>query len=105
MLDPAVTSISIEGTERAVWPGASPVGEVLDGTIWLTAWLRPRQEGALDVARAQALGATPPAKRTYVDRATLIAQTDADPADVDVLRWYCAAHGSRSSRSTGARSS
>jgi len=88
-----VTSISIEGTERIVWPGASPVGDVLDGTIWLTAWLRPRQNGELDVAKAQALGAAPPAKRTYVDRATLTAQTDADPADVDVLRRYCAAHG------------
>jgi kumamolisin len=85
--------ISIEGTQRSVWPGATPVAEVLDGVIWLTAWLRPRQNGALDVGKAQALGAMPPSQRTYSNRATLLQETGADPADVDLLRRYCATHG------------
>ncbi len=85
--------ISIDGTERAIWPDARPSAETLDGVIWLTAWLRPRRGGELDVGKAQTLGATLPSNRTYADRATLTQQTGADPADVDLLRGYCATHG------------
>lgn len=85
--------VLIEGTERPVWPGANPVAEAMDGDVWLTAWLRPRRGAELDVAKARALGATPPAKRTYDDIAALTASTGADPADVDLIRRYCAANG------------
>ncbi|MGA9945120.1 MAG: S53 family peptidase [Candidatus Cybelea sp.] len=85
--------VLIQGTQRQVWPGASPVAETMDGAVWLTAWLRPRRGGELDVAKAQALGATLPSKRTYADRAALIQATDADPADVNLLRRYCGGHG------------
>ncbi len=88
-----VNRTPIDGTERAVWPGARPVAETLNGVIWLTAWLRPRHGGELDVAKAQALGATLPSKRVYTDRSTLMQQTGADTADVDLLRNYCTARG------------
>ncbi len=90
---PQSNRILIEGTERSIWPGARPVEEQLDGVIWCTAWLRPRRSAELDVGKAQMLGATLPAKRAYADRATLARETDADAADVDLLRRYCAAHG------------
>ena len=90
---PQSNRILIEGTERSIWPGARPVAEQLDGVIWCTAWLRPRRSAELDVGKAQMLGATLPAKRAYADRATLARETGADPADVDLLRRYCATHG------------
>ncbi|HEX3369093.1 MAG TPA: hypothetical protein VHS56_05925, partial [Candidatus Cybelea sp.] len=85
--------VPIAGTERPIWPGASPVTEAMDGDVWLTAWLRPRPGCELDVAKASALGEISPLKRTYADRASLTQATDADARDVDVLRGYCAAHG------------
>ncbi|HZV76971.1 MAG TPA: S53 family peptidase [Candidatus Babeliales bacterium] len=85
--------IPVKGTQRRVWPGASPVAETLEGNVLLTAWLHPRRGGELDVARAQTLGATPPSLRSYADRATLRSQTNADPADIALLRRYCAEHG------------
>ncbi|MFY9718557.1 MAG: S53 family peptidase [Candidatus Cybelea sp.] len=86
-------AIPIEGTHRLVWPGATPTNETPSGDVWLTAWLHPRHGGQLDVERARALGATSPLKRTYSDRAAFAKATDADPADLDVLRGYCKKHG------------
>jgi hypothetical protein len=66
---------------------------VADGDVWLTAWLRPRSGGDLDVERARTLGATPPSGRSYATRAGLAAQTTCDPKDIDVLQRYCATFG------------
>ena len=87
------TPIPIEGTRRLVWPGATPTNETPSGDVWLTAWLRPRRGGELDVEQARALGATSPLKRTYADRASFAKATDADPADLDLLRRYCKERG------------
>jgi len=65
----------------------------MEADIWLTAWLRPRREGMLDAGQANALGATLPGRRAYVDRASLADATDADPRDVEVVRRWCASHG------------
>ncbi len=87
--------IPIPGTHRSAWPGTTPASEQLapDTGILLTAWLRPRRGGELDVARAIRLGSTLPALRTYDPRASLKAQTNADPEDVDRLRRYCEGFG------------
>lgn len=85
--------VPIEGTQREVWPGATPVTQTMSGDVWLTAWLRPRSGGELDRERAQTLGATLPLERTYAKRAALAAQTGADPNDVAKLQRYCAAQG------------
>ncbi|HMF27286.1 MAG TPA: S53 family peptidase [Candidatus Cybelea sp.] len=82
----------IAHTHRVVWPGATPVADLSTAAIYLTAWLRPRQGGELDVRRAIALGSTPPAQRGYADRAQLAEQTGADASDVDLLRRYCEHH-------------
>jgi kumamolisin len=87
-------TVPIPQTERIVWPGsrqAAPLGADVD--LLLTAWLRPRRGGELDVGRAQTIGATPPLQRTYADRQALAAQTGADPADVELLRRYCERFG------------
>jgi kumamolisin len=81
--------IPIPGTHRSIWPASVPAAEVSDGDAWLTAWLRPRRGGELDVERARTLGATLPSQRTYATRDELAAQTTADPADVELLRRYC----------------
>lgn len=85
--------VPIEGTQRAVWPGASPIADTMEGDVWLTAWLRPRSSGELNAARAAELGATAPSQRAYTDRPTLARTTDADPRDVDVIRRYCESLG------------
>lgn len=64
-----------------------------DADVFLTAWLRPKTGGELDVERARTLGATPPAERAYADRATLAADTGADANDIDLLRRYCERFG------------
>ena len=81
--------VPIPGTQREVWPSATPVADVGSGDVFLTAWLRPRRGGALDIARARALGAAPPKQRSYDDRANLIERTGADPADLDAFSRYC----------------
>jgi kumamolisin len=84
----------ISGTNRVAWPGTTPVeGISSDADTLLTAWLRPRRGGELDVARALQLGATPPSKRVYADRAALARDTTADQSDVDLLRRYCESCG------------
>ncbi|HVR47514.1 MAG TPA: S53 family peptidase [Candidatus Binatia bacterium] len=85
--------VPIAGTHRTVWPGATAVASLADGDALLTAWLRPREGGELDAARARQLGATPPARRVYASRAELAQATDADPDDVDLLKSYCAKMG------------
>ena len=87
--------VPIPGTHRAVWPGTAPADEELsaDAGVLLTAWLRPRHGGELDVERAIRLGSTPPAQRAYDGRAELRARTDADPQDFERLRGYCAKVG------------
>lgn len=85
--------IQIPDTHRAVWPGATRAADLADGDVQVTAWLHPRHGGKLDVERAMSLGSTLPAQRTYVDRGELIAQTAADPNDVELLRRYCARFG------------
>jgi kumamolisin len=86
--------VPIPRTERTIWPGSRPAAPLdADADILLTAWLRPRSGGELDVARAQTLGAAAPAQRTYSDRKALAAQTGADPADVELLRRYCERFG------------
>ncbi|MBV8067022.1 MAG: hypothetical protein JO113_03515 [Candidatus Eremiobacteraeota bacterium] len=85
--------VPVPQTHRAVWPGATPVADLSPADIFATAWLRPRRGGELDVQHAMTLGATPPAQRTYADRATLAQQTGADPADVELLHRYCARFG------------
>ncbi len=87
------TNPPIGGTDRRVWPNAAPTNETPSGDVWLTAWLPPRRSGALDVEKAKALGATSPLKRTYPDRASFAKATDADPADLELLRGYCKTHG------------
>lgn len=83
----------IGGTDRPVWPGATPTNETPSGDVWLTAWLRPRHGGALDLEQAKAVGATSPLKRTYPDRTALAKATDSDPADLALLEAYCKKHG------------
>jgi kumamolisin len=72
-----------------MWPGATPFSELSTEDVLATAWLRPRRGGELDVDRAILLGSTLPAQRSYAQRGELLAQTGADPSDVDVLRRYC----------------
>jgi kumamolisin len=87
-------SVPIPGTHRQVWPGTARADEIAsDADVLLTAWLRPRHGGELDVEGARALGATLPGQRTYATRAALAQATDADPSDVDRLRRYCAKFG------------
>jgi len=81
-------------TARLPWPGSREAAPVTPGTdVLLTAWLRPRPGGELDTAAARALGAAPPALRTYADRATIARETGADPADVASLTAYCTERG------------
>jgi len=83
--------VPIAGTHRNVWPDSTFAAEMTsDADVWLTAWLRPKRGGDLDIAQARRLGATPPLRRTYVSREELAKQTAADPADVELLRRYCA---------------
>jgi len=64
----------------------------LGRTVLLTAWLRPKRGGELDVAAARALGATLPGRRVYADRTELAQATDADPDEVAAFRRFCARH-------------
>ena len=82
--------VPIPGTRRLNWPG-STFAEALasDADVRLTVWLRPKKSGALDIAQARKLGATPPNERKYAERETLRRQTDADEADLTRLRTYC----------------
>ncbi len=64
-----------------------------DDDVLLTAWLRPKPGGDLDVDRARALGATPLAERSYATRADLARATDADPNDLARLQRYCQTFG------------
>jgi kumamolisin len=90
----ASARVPIPNTHRAQWPNSSLAGTLTsDADVLLTAWLRPQPSGTLDVDRARALAATPPLRRTYAQRRTLRAQTDADAADLERLRTYCTAHG------------
>ncbi len=80
----------IPGTERRIWPGSRHADSVAAGSdVLLTAWLRPRSGGDLDGDAARAIGSVPPLHRTYADRKALKRQTDADAADVEILRRYC----------------
>jgi len=89
-----VQRVTIPKTHRSRWPGSTPAEPLTSqADVSLTAWLRPKKGGELDVARARTLGATPPFEREYVDRQTLKLQTNADPADVERLRAYCQNHG------------
>jgi kumamolisin len=85
--------VAIPQTRRTAWPGATRAADLDDGDVLVTAWLRPRRGGALDAERATSLGGTLPARRAYANRAELATQTGADPADVDLLRHYCARFG------------
>lgn len=97
MSKPAVVAanerVPIPHTHRAVWPGATPVGDLSSAEAYVTAWLRPRHGGELDVQRAIQLGSTLPAQRAYDDRAQLAEKTGADPGDVELLRRYCSRFG------------
>jgi len=90
---PASEHVPIPGTHRTAWPGAAPVAAVSTEDVLVTAWLRPKRGGELDVARAQTLGGTPPLRRPYADRAQLKQQTGADPSDVNALQTYAAKFG------------
>jgi kumamolisin len=90
---PSSDRVPIPHTHRAVWPGATPIAELSKADAWLTAWLRPRRGGKLDVQRAIELGAMPPAKRAHMSRADLEVQTGADPDDLKVLARYCKRFG------------
>jgi kumamolisin len=86
--------VPIAGTRRIAWPGTMPVGAIeSDADILLTAWLRPRRGGELDIERARELGATLSAMRTYVDREQLASETTCDPKDVELLGTYCEGFG------------
>jgi kumamolisin len=85
--------VPIPRTHRAVWPGATPVGELSKAAAYVTAWLRPKRGGEISAQRAIELGSTKPAQRTYADRAQLAEQTGADASDVEALRRYCARYG------------
>ena len=89
-----MTRVPIPGTQRAVWPGsreAAPVSAQSDVT--LTAWLRPRNRGAIDMNAARAIGSVKPSQRKYADRKAFEAQTGADPADIEQLEAYCKSVG------------
>lgn len=89
----AARPVPILGTHREPWPGSSRAGDLdLTREILLTAWLRPKRGGELDANAARTLGATPPSKRAYVDRAKLARETDVDPGDVALFRSFCAQH-------------
>lgn len=82
--------VPLPGTARVKWPGSREAAPVsAHPEVLLTAWLRPRSGGKIDVAAARALGAVAPRERTYAQRAALERQTGADPADVEALRRYC----------------
>ena len=86
--------VPIPQTQRNNWPGTSPADEISsDAGALLTAWLRPKRGGDLDVDRARAIGSTIPRARTYAERGDLARATSADPADVDRLKTYCADFG------------
>lgn len=85
--------VPIAGTHRNVWPGATPAAEVESADVLLTAWLRPRRGGTLDVGRAISLGGTLPSERVYADRTVLARQTGADPKDIELLERYCNGFG------------
>lgn len=77
-----------------VWPGSREAAPATaESDVLLTAWLRPRHGGEIDVEAAKQIGATAPLKRNYADRAALEQQTGADPADVEVLSLYCKSVG------------
>jgi len=83
--------VLIPHTHRAIWPGSSFAENVESSAeVRLTAWLHPKRGGDLAIDRASALGATPPLQRSYERRSSLLAQTDADPADRELFRAYCA---------------
>ncbi|GAC1654547.1 MAG: S53 family peptidase [Vulcanimicrobiaceae bacterium] len=86
--------IPIPGTHRLTWPGTTRADDISsDADILLTAWLRPRVGGELDVALAHTLAMTAPAARTYQDRGELLRRTTCDPEDVETLRAYCRPFG------------
>ena len=86
--------VAIPGTHREVWPGSRRAAALrADRDIRLTAWLRPKPGGELDVERARSLGGVSPLQRTYADRDVLERQTGADPADIETLRRYCDGFG------------
>ncbi len=89
MTELAANRVPIPQTHRTVWPGATQVADLSAADAWVTAWLRPRRGGELDVRHAIELSATLPAERAYADRAALEAQTAADPDDLELLRRYC----------------
>jgi kumamolisin len=89
----AENRVPISGTHRSVWPGATPVDVLAGGDVLLTAWLRPRRGGELDVDHARALGATLPSQRVYAKRDELKQQTTCDPDDVELLQRYCERFG------------
>jgi kumamolisin len=90
----ALEKVQIPRTARKIWPGAHHVEPLTtQATAQLTAWLRPKRGGELDVAGVQSLGVTLPAERAYAQRNALARQTDVDPTDVDLLRRYCEGFG------------
>jgi len=90
----AEEAVPIPGTHRRQWPGSSPAHALTSSAdTTLTAWLRPKNCGELDKARAFDLGATLPAARVYAERSVLREQTNADASDVERLAGYCARFG------------
>ncbi|MDP9018596.1 MAG: S53 family peptidase [Candidatus Eremiobacteraeota bacterium] len=88
--------VPIPRTHRATWPGSTPAATLTsDADVMLTAWLRPKKGGELDVARACKLGASPPLQRSYMKRAALRDESDADPAERERFGAYCANLGIR----------
>ncbi|HEY1656212.1 MAG TPA: S53 family peptidase [Candidatus Tumulicola sp.] len=93
-MPPRASNIPIPGSHRKIWPD-SRHADAVSGTddIHLTAWLRPKRGGAIDLQRVEALGSEPPLERAYAARGILADETGADPADVALLRAYCESFG------------
>src|SRR5215831_9104631 len=85
--------VALPGSERQLVPGAQPVGpsdpsEVIEVTIRV----RSRApSGQLD-AEVAALGATPPAERTYLTPEQFAAIYGADPAEMELVAQFAREH-------------
>lgn len=87
-------SVTIAGTQRNPWPGASPAHPLESDTVLtLTAWLRPRPGSEVDAAAAFAEVVKHPRDRSYATAAQLRDRTNADPADFARFTEYCESKG------------
>jgi len=81
----------IPGSERPPLPGASvPAAQDLSRSAEVTVLVRPRASTAPLVEK---IASTPPAERSYIERAAFAATYGADPADLAAVQAFAAAVG------------